>query len=136
MAISPEQLKQVPLFADLDDRDLKSLAASLRDRTFSAGQQATVQGQSGVGFFVVESGEATVEVDGREVRTLGPGDYFGEIALIAEAPRSATITAKTDLVCHGLTPWDFKPLVEANGSLAWKLLQTLAQRLAETQSAG
>ncbi len=135
MAISPEQLKQVPLFADLDDRELKSLAASLRDRTFSAGQQVTVEGESGVGFFVIESGEAKVEVDGREVRTLGPGDYFGEIALIASAPRSATITAVTDLKCHGLTPWDFKPLVEANGSIAWKLLQTLAQRLA-AQPAG
>jgi CRP-like cAMP-binding protein len=131
MALSPEQLKQVPLFSKLDDKDLKHLAASMRERTFRAGESATVEGQSGVGFFIIESGEASVEVGGKEVRKLGPGDYFGEVALIAQSPRSATITADTDLKCWGLTPWDFKPLVEANGSIAWTLLETLAQRLAE-----
>jgi CRP/FNR family transcriptional regulator, cyclic AMP receptor protein len=131
MALSPQQLKQVPLFSQLDDKDLTHIAATMRDRTFRAGESATQEGQSGVGFFVIESGEATVDVGGKEVRKLGPGDYFGEVALIAQSPRSATITADTDLKCWGLTPWDFKPLVEANGSIAWTLLQTLAQRLAE-----
>jgi CRP/FNR family transcriptional regulator, cyclic AMP receptor protein len=131
MALSTDQLKQVPLFSGLDDKDLKSIAATMRERTFKAGESATQEGQSGVGFFVIESGEASVDVGGREVRKLGPGDYFGEVALLARSPRSATITAETDLRCWGLTPWDFKPLVEANGSIAWILLQTLAQRLSE-----
>jgi CRP-like cAMP-binding protein len=135
VAIAPEQLKRVPLFAGLDDRDLKSVASSLRERTFDAGATVVEEGKSGVGFFVIESGTAKVTVGGDDVRTLGPGDYFGEIALIAEAPRSATITAETALTCHGLTPWDFKPLVEANTSIAWELLQTLAKRLADTQPA-
>lgn len=131
MPLTPDQLKQVPLFSDLDRRELESVAATMRERTFRAGESATQEGQSGVGFFVIESGEASVEIGGKEVRKLGAGDYFGEIALIARSPRSATITAESDLRCYGLTPWDFKPLVEANGSIAWKLLQTLAQRLAE-----
>jgi CRP-like cAMP-binding protein len=131
MALSTDQLKQVPLFSGLADKDLKSIAATMRERTFKAGESATQEGQSGVGFFVIESGEGSVDVGGREVRTLGPGDYFGEVALLAQSPRSATITAVTDLRCWGLTPWDFKPLVEGNASIAWVLLQTLAQRLSE-----
>jgi len=61
--------------------------------------------------------------------TFGPGDHFGEVALIDGGPRSATVTATTDLVCYGLTFWEFRPLVERNGAIAWKLLQALAQRL-------
>jgi CRP-like cAMP-binding protein len=136
MAISPEQLKQVPLFSGLDDRELKSIASSLRERTFPAGTTVTEEGKSGVGFFVIEDGSATVSVGGSEVRKLGAGDYFGEIALMAKSPRTATIVADTDLLCHGLAAWDFRALVEANESMSWKLLETLAERLAASQPAG
>jgi CRP-like cAMP-binding protein len=78
---------------------------------------------------VVENGEATVTVQGEERGKIGPGDYFGEVALIDEGPRSATITAQTDLKTWGLTPWDFRPLVETNAAIAWKLLQALAKKL-------
>ncbi len=131
MAVTADQLRHIPLFADLDDKERGAIASSLRERTFGAGQNVTEEGQHGAGFFVIESGEATVSIDGSEVRTLGAGDYFGEIALIAQTPRSATIVADTDLKCHGLSPWDFKPIVESNPSIAWKLLQTLAQRVAQ-----
>jgi CRP-like cAMP-binding protein len=133
MAISIDVLKRISLFSDLDNRELKSIASTLRDRRFAAGDTVSEEGKSGVGFFVIESGEAIVSIGGKEVRRLGPGDSFGEVALIADVPRSATIVAETDLLCHGLTPWEFRPIVEANGSLAWKLLQTLAQRLAAAQ---
>ena len=70
-----------------------------------------------------------MSIKNAEVATLGPGNYFGEIALIDGGPRSATVTAKTDLVCYGVTFWEFRPLVEKNGTIGWKLLQALAKRL-------
>ena len=133
MAISTDQLKHVPLFAGLEEKHLKSIASSMHERTFKAGDSPTVEGQAGIGFFVIESGEASVDVGGREVRKLGAGDHFGEIALIGKAPRSATITADSDLKCWGLTAWEFKPLVESNPPIAWHLLETLAERLADQQ---
>jgi CRP/FNR family transcriptional regulator, cyclic AMP receptor protein len=119
----------VPLFADLERRELEEIASSLKERTFNAGQTVATEGESGVGFFVIEDGEARVTVQGEERGRLGPGDYFGEIALIAETDRTATIVAETELRCLGMTFWDFRPLVEQNGKVAWKLLQALAHKL-------
>jgi len=128
-AVSAETLKKVPLFADLDRRELESVAQTMRERTFKAGQVVTQEGAGGAGFFVVEEGEADVSVHGEPRGTIGAGDYFGEIALLTGADRTATITARTDMRCYGMTPWDFRPLVEGNASIAWKLLQAMAQKL-------
>ncbi|HZT86183.1 MAG TPA: cyclic nucleotide-binding domain-containing protein [Gaiellaceae bacterium] len=127
---SADTLRKVPLFAGLDERDLKQIASSMRERRFKAGDTVTQEGAGGVGFFIVEDGEAEVSVAG-ETRpwTVGPGDYFGEIALINESPRTATLTAKTDMVCYGMTPWDFRPLVESNSEIAWKLLTAMAEKM-------
>jgi CRP-like cAMP-binding protein len=92
-----------------------------------------MEGSGGAAFFFIDSGEATVSCKGVQLATLGPGDYFGEIALIDGGPRSATVTAATDLVCYGLTFWEFRPLVEKNSTIAWKLLQALAKRLRATE---
>jgi CRP-like cAMP-binding protein len=131
---SIDLLKRVPLFADLEDGDLKQIARSMKERTFSSGETVTQEGKGGIGFFVIGDGAAKVEVHGDQVRTLGPGDYFGEIGLIADVDRTATITADGDLTCYGMTSWDFKPLVESNASIAWKLLQVMAERLKEAQT--
>jgi CRP/FNR family cyclic AMP-dependent transcriptional regulator len=120
-------LKRVPIFSDLDRKELERIAASMKQRTFKAGDKVTSEGQTGVGFFVIEDGEATVTVAGDERRRLGPGDYFGEVALLNESARTATITADTDLRCYGLTSWEFRPLVETHGSIAWKLLQAMSK---------
>jgi CRP-like cAMP-binding protein len=82
---------------------------------------------------VIVNGRASVTVRGDERASLGPGDYFGEIALITGSERTATVTAETDLVCLGLTSWEFRPLVESNASIAWKLLQTMAKRLRQAE---
>jgi CRP-like cAMP-binding protein len=129
-----ELLKRVPLFTDLDDREVRQIASSMKERTFRPGDAVTEEGKGGVGFFVIADGTAKVTVGGTEVRTLGPGDYFGEIGLIADTDRTATITAEGPLRCYGMTSWDFRPLVESNASIAWKMLQVLAQRLREAQS--
>ena len=76
------------------------------------------EGSGGGSFYVIESGEASVLVRGEERAKLGPGDHFGEIALIDEGARTASITAVSELVCYGMTLWDFRPLVERNGSSA------------------
>jgi CRP-like cAMP-binding protein len=122
-------LKSVPLFSGLDDRELAEIAGQMRERRFSAGDTVTQEGAGGAGFFVVESGEAEVKVAGEERGTIGAGDYFGEIALLTGSDRTATITAKTDMVCWGMTPWDFRPLVESNSAIAWKLLTAMADKL-------
>lgn len=130
MAIpSTDTLRRVPLFSGLDDKELQSIAASMHERTFKAGQTVVEEGATGAGFFVVESGQAEVSVGGEARGTVGPGDHFGEIALLTGSSRTATIVATTDLHCYGLTSWDFKPLVEGNPAIAWKLLQSLADRL-------
>ena len=126
---SAETLQKVPLFADLDTRELEQIAATMRERVFAAGDTVTEEGAGGAGFFVVESGEAEVTVEGTPRRTIGPGDYFGEIALLTGSDRTATITATTEMLCYGMTPWDFKPLVETNSAIAWKLLTAMAEKL-------
>jgi CRP/FNR family cyclic AMP-dependent transcriptional regulator len=126
---SSDVLKKVPLFADLDKRELEQVAGSLRERRFSAGDTVTQEGAGGAGFFIVESGEAEVTVDGQPRGMIGPGDYFGEIALLTGSDRTATIKATSDLHCYGMTPWDFRPLVESNSNIAWKLLTAMAEKL-------
>jgi len=121
-------LERVPIFQGLDQRELEQIAASMKDRTFRAGDTVTAEGRGGIGFFVIEDGEARVTIGGKERRRLGPGDYFGEVALLTDSPRTATITAETDLRCYGMTSWDFKPLVESHSSIAWKLLQAMAKK--------
>ena len=134
MAEAPvELLQRVPLFADFERRDLQRLARSFKERTFGAGKTIASEGKGGAGFFVIEEGEATVSVHGADRGKLGPGDYFGEIALIDDGSRSATVTADTELRCYGLTAWEFRPLVEGNASIAWKLLETMAKRLRTAQ---
>jgi CRP/FNR family transcriptional regulator, cyclic AMP receptor protein len=134
MAAPKELLKRVPLFSGLDDKHIDTLSRTFTDRTFSAGQDITSEGGGGAGFFIIEDGEAVVTVHGEERRTLSTGDYFGEVALIDEGSRSASIKAKTDVKCYGLTPWQFRPLVEENASIAWPLLVSMARRLREVES--
>ncbi len=122
-------IKHVPLFSDLDRKESEQLARSFKERNFAAGETIATEGQRGIGFFLIESGNAKVTKGGEELATLGPGDYFGEVALVDDGPRSATVTASSDLRCYGLTSWEFKPLVETNAAIAWKLLQAMAQRL-------
>ena len=129
MSAAADSLKKVPLFAGLDDKEIEQIAGSMRERRYTAGDTLTKQGDAGIGFFVIEAGEADVSVNGEAKGTIGPGDYFGEIALISDSARTATLTATTDMVCYGMTSWEFKPLVESNADLGWKLLTAMAAKL-------
>jgi CRP-like cAMP-binding protein len=135
MAGAPiDALRSVSLFADLDDDELSQVALLFKLRRFAAGDTVVKEGAEGAAFFLIEAGEATVSVRGTERAALGPGDHFGEIALIDEGVRSATISATTDLVCYGLTLWEFRPLVIENGNIGWKLLHGLAKKLRTAES--
>jgi CRP/FNR family transcriptional regulator len=131
---TPDLLRQVPLFAELDDRDLNVLADEFNERRFAAGDAIALEGEGGLMFFVVESGEASVEVHGEEVATLGPGASFGEIALIDRRPRTATVTAVSDLRTYALPVFVFRPFVEARPNVAWKLLEAMADRVVRAES--
>jgi len=131
---TPDLLRNVGLFSTLDDKDLQSLAAEFSERRFAAGDKIALEGEGGLMFFVVESGELSVEVHGQEVSTIGPGGSFGEIALIDRRPRTATVTATSDVKAFGLPVFVFRPFVEARPQVAWKLLEAMADRLAIAES--
>jgi CRP-like cAMP-binding protein len=135
MAVSIDQLREVKLLRGLKDADIASLAADLAERRVAAGDTIVGEGTGGVAFFFVLEGETSVTVAGEEVATLGPGEYVGELALLdPEGPRSATVTAKTDVVLGAMSAWQFRPFVLAHPEAAWKLLQRLARRLREAQT--
>jgi CRP-like cAMP-binding protein len=131
-----ELLRRVPLFSDLDDRELERIASEFSERTFAEGQTIMAEGAEGMTFFVLEEGQVGVVAQGKEVARLGPGDHFGEIALVDKGPRTATITALGPVRAHMLPIWSFRPIVEASPELGWKLLETLARRLREAEERG
>jgi len=122
-----EVLQRVPLFAELSENELKRIASVFKERRFCEGETVIQQGSGAAAFFVIDSGEATVFVDGNEQRALKAGDYFGEMALIDAGTRTATVTASSELICSGVTFWDFRPIVEESGVIGWKLLQSLIE---------
>lgn len=124
-----EELRRSPLFAELSRREIGRLAAAMSERTFPAGTEVTTEGEVGVGFFLIAQGEAIVSVGGKEAWRLGPGDHFGEIALIVEGARTASVTAETELRCHAMSSWEFRRLAETNAAFSWRLLQSMARRL-------
>jgi CRP-like cAMP-binding protein len=120
MAGAPlEAIRSVPLFAELSEDELAQVARLFKQRSFAPGETVAKEGSGGGAFYLIESGAANVSVAGRERPPLGPGDYFGEIALIDEGARSATITATEQLSCYGLTYWDFRPLVQEHAGICW-----------------
>ena len=124
-------LARVPLFADVNRKTLRSIDKKLSERTFPAGTTVATQGKLAIGFFIIAEGEAEVTVDGKPVRHLRAGDYFGEIALLGQGPRSATVTATTDMRCLEIDAWHFRPIVKSNPDLSWALLETLAKRVVD-----
>jgi CRP-like cAMP-binding protein len=128
-----DALESVPLFADLHEREMEQIMRLFKERRFAAGETVVKEGSGGAAFYLIDSGEAKVSIAGKERGMLKQGDYFGEISLIDKGARTATVTASTDLVCFGLTYWDFRPLVQQNAGIAWNLLRSLAKRLRDAE---
>jgi CRP-like cAMP-binding protein len=133
-----EALRRVPLLAGLDEAELTELAGSFRERTFPVGATLTREGERGarvIAFFIIRTGTAQVSKNGVQVATLGPGDHVGEIGLFHDVPRTATVTASTELDCLALGSWEFRPFVESHPTVAWRLLESMSERLAELELA-
>ena len=135
MAVSIDDLREVNLLRGLKDSDLATLAGDLAERRVAAGDPIVGEGTGGVAFFFILEGETSVTVGGEEVATLKRGEYIGELALLdPDGPRTATVTAKTDVVLAAMSTWQFRPFVLAHPEIAWTLLQRLARRLREAQN--
>jgi CRP-like cAMP-binding protein len=126
---SLELIRGVPLFAEADDRFLEQLAGEFMRRTYAAGETIAEEGEAGRTLIVIETGTVTVTVHGQEVGRLGPGDAFGEMALIDRSARSATVKADTEVHGYQLPVWSFRPLIENHPEVVWPLLESLAQRV-------
>ena len=135
MTTPEEALAQVPLFSMLPKKELARLARQAHDRTFPAGTVLTVEEEEGGATFgVIVEGRAVVSVHGRPARTLGPGDYFGEMALIDHSYRSANVTAETDMECLLFVAWVFRPFAMEHPETAWALLEAMVQRVRDAEA--
>ncbi len=130
-----DDLKRVPLFSELSQRQLSRLGRLSRERWLEPGGSVVQEGKmSGIGFFIVSEGTAVVSVGGKQVSTLGPGDHFGELAMISESERTATVTAQTRLCCLEIQFWDFRDFARENPDVTWKLLQHVVRLLSTRQA--
>jgi CRP/FNR family cyclic AMP-dependent transcriptional regulator len=125
-----ELLGAVPLFAGCSKSELRWVAGITTEEDFEAGAEVIREGELGWDFFVIVEGTADVRRKKRKVGTMGPGDFFGEIALVADSPRTATIVATTDLLALSITDVDFRELVLDQPSIAQKVLRSLGERIA------
>jgi CRP-like cAMP-binding protein len=130
-----EDLERIPLFSALSRRQLRRLAKDFTDRRVPAGAVLVTQGEmSGIAFFVIAEGEAAVIVNGTRVGTLRPGDHFGELAMISESDRTATVEAVTPMRCHTIQFWHFRAFAKKSPDVTWKLLQHVAGIVLKEQS--
>lgn len=126
-----EALKRIPLFEDLSRKELTELARTSEDVEVPAGKVLCKEGEAGREFFVIIEGEAEVTRRGKHLATDGSGDFFGEIALLEECPRMATVKAKTDLRFFVLTRQGFRHMLDENPKVERKVLHALARRVVE-----
>jgi CRP-like cAMP-binding protein len=130
-----DTLKRVPLFATLSQRQLRRLRKDFKERTYRPATTILREGEmSGVDFFVIVEGEASVTMGRKDVGRLGPGDHFGELALILERERRATVTAVEPVRAVAMAAWNFRKFVHENPDVAWKLLQHVAGLLEDRQA--
>jgi CRP/FNR family cyclic AMP-dependent transcriptional regulator len=129
-----DALGRCPFFAELSRNELMALAKATEDLEVEEGKALTREGESGREFFVIIDGEVAVTKDGNEIRRLGPGDFFGEIALLEDRPRTATVTAATPLRFFVLTRQSFRSLLAQQPELEKKVQAAIEDRVRATDS--
>jgi CRP/FNR family cyclic AMP-dependent transcriptional regulator len=128
-------LKPVGIFEGMPPAELKKISKQMREIRHPKGAEIMIRGEGGVGFLVILSGEAEVETGDGRLRKLGPGDHFGEMAMLDHQGRSASVRAATDLVLAAVPEWGFKPFLQDHPEVTYRLLETLSQRLREAEKA-
>ncbi len=126
-----EYLQKVPIFKSLPARELEAVGRSLKERVYEPGAVIVKQGDPGIGFFLIADGRVEVSHDGHHIRDMGPGEFFGELALLEERARTATVTAKERTRCLQLVRWDFRALIKEHPEMAVQILEVVVQRLRE-----
>ncbi len=129
-----ELLGAVPLFGDLSKKNLERLLETAKESHHREGESVVTEGRGGVGVHLITDGKAKVVRSGRTVAHLGPGEFFGEMALVDDAPRSASVLAETDLETLVISKWEFRPLLKSNPEMAWALIEHLVARVREEQT--
>jgi CRP-like cAMP-binding protein len=124
--VTSEDLATVHIFEGLDDDTLADVAQRCIAIGAHAGARLVHQGESGFDFYMVHGGEASVVIDGEQVATLGPGDVFGEMALLGRRHRNADVTAKTQMSLITMMVWDFRQVIEDHPEIEHRL-RTLAE---------
>ena len=124
-------LRNVPIFVGLSAAELETVARSLKERTYEPGAVIVRQGDPGIGFFLIVEGKVEVRRDGQRIRDMGPGEFFGEMALLEERARTATVTARERTRCLQLVRWDFRALLQEHPEIAVRLLEVVVRRLRE-----
>jgi len=126
-------LKANRLFEDFNRRDLEMVIQGAKEVVHPQGREVIQEGRGGVGFHLILDGNAQVSSGGRKLRTLGPGDTFGDIAVIDNGPRSASVTAETPLRTLTIASWEFKPLLIEHPHMGFTLLLRLCTLLREAE---
>jgi CRP/FNR family transcriptional regulator, cyclic AMP receptor protein len=127
-------LVAVPLFAGLDDRELETIAESGREVLFEAGKKILQQGERGLAFLLILDGSVEVSKDGKRLAKLGKGQFFGEMTVIDDQPRSADVVAIEPTTCFGLTAWSFDAVIGSNPSIARQMMKELVRRLRQVEN--
>jgi CRP/FNR family transcriptional regulator, cyclic AMP receptor protein len=122
-------LGTVPLFSSLSKSQLHTMAVTAKERTYKDGQTIVQQGEKGIGFYLILAGQARIEKNGKAVATLGSGQYFGEMALLDDQPRTADVRAAGAVRCLVLSPWEFWAAVGNEPEVLRQLLKETVKRL-------
>lgn len=118
----------------MSQKDLNKILESGKEVRHSAGEEIMIEGHGGIGFHLIIDGEAKVTRKGKTLAKLGPGDFFGEMAMIDDGPRTASVSATTDMTAFFVSRWEFRPILKSDPELAWKLLRHLVERLRDEQT--
>jgi CRP-like cAMP-binding protein len=128
------ELKDAKLLTGIPESEIRSIEKQVKTVRHPAGHEIVLRGEGGVGFMIITDGEVTVKTRTGKTRKLGPGDSFGEMALLDHEGRSATITADTPVTLASIPEWNFKPFLKEHPEVAYRLLQTMSRRVRQAEA--